>query len=764
MKLKRLPDTLTDLSASYAVSESEDEAANNNVMDGYSLNETWVMQSKGPQPDQHLLYELGCLTGTTIKPRPNTGKWSVTISGEDPVAISKARNKLEIVTHILRFQAAAPFVTNLSHCELSDGMALQMMPIRQLEDRRLATTLLSPSHPMTKGLGNLMCIVQVSWDVEGKMLPISQPNRTGRSTIHTTNLWSGHRFKAFQARGQTAPDLITLKTTSRAHPRTAVKATVPTIDEWLNMNLATMTDPQEPLLNPFEHLPQDEKKIEEQPEVVAPSSNVMPHHEEPERKRHVKKRRPKGAPALDLEEQKKKDEEEEAKRKTKTFADEYEAPKPAAAESRYPPSKGRSAKPEKFTTLPTLAEPYMPPDVPQPSLPTPFHLVHAQVDITDRLIDFEDDQPQASSSSAVPPRPERDLRQTMRQKKGNAGSPAIDASLQRTKLALINGLHLFRLLSGHTLDLSILVGRVLIDLGTSSQESNNKTFGISQWDAVFSKKANMLCDFTPRLTTNPSDIDFILRLKFASQRQLFEEIPRSRSVVYCFHLQLSQTTSVLLELNEDGDHHACTPPQLVGAINWHYTKRYWDARLELKASKIADADAATLSALIEKISIMPSANGETVKVVVEDAQISIQSIHLRRETVHASTTYQDISIRLTHVEQLDIMVSDGSNACTAQPQATAKAVKEGKAWWEASLISTTLSKLFKGNEDLELGEVAEWQIEDVLESDALRHLELCSQDLVTRIDTVGYHNHGPKTSSGTGKSSYPQNEAEREFW
>ena len=759
---------MAELSTLYADPESEGETDVINVMDGYSLNEVWMMQGKGPQPDQHLLFDIGYHTGTTIKPQQDNAKFCVIVHGEDPLAITRACDKLDVVTHTLRLQAAAPFITNLHHCELSDGMALQVMPIKQLEDRRLATTLMDPSNPTTKHLGNYLCIVQISQNAEGKMVPLSQPNRAGRSIVSTTKLWSDHRFKALREQGHHPPTTETYKPTNkdRSKVTTTPKRTTATVEDWVDINIATLTDPP----NPFEHLPQDHKRLQAQSEEAASSSKTTPalHVEEPERKRHVRKRRPQGAPAMQAEDPKKKDEEVEAKGTIESYADECESPKPVAVEPNYPTSKARStdhnAKPEKFTRLPALAEPYMPAGVPQPSLPIPFHLVHGQGDVTERLIDFEDDQPQSSSSSAAPRRREPELRQTMRQKKGNAGSLAIGTSLHQTKAALLNGLNLFRLLNGHSLSLSILVGRILIDHQTSPAEPNSKTFGVSQWNAVFPQKANMLCDFTSRLTTNASDIDFLLRLKFASQRQLFEETPKFRSVVYCFHLQLSQKTSVLLELDEDGDHQAYEPSQLVGAINWHYTKRYWDARLELKGSKIADAHAATMSALIQKISIVPSANGETVKVVVEDSQISIQSLFLRRETIHPSTTYADISLRLTHVEQLDIMVTDGSNTCTAQPQATAKAVKEGKVWWEASLFSTALSKLFKENEDLELGEVAGWQIGDVLESDALRHLELCSQDLVTRIDTVGYHNHGPKTSSGTEKSSYPQNEVGMEFW
>ena len=78
-------------------------------------------------------------------------------------------------------------------------------------------------------------------------------------------------------------------------------------------------------------------------------------------------------------------------------------------------------------------------------------------------------------------------------------------------------------------------------------------------------------------------------------------------------------------------------------------------------------------------------------------------------------------------------------------------IKTNRLWWEAKITSINAATVLKGNLGLELGEVATWSPSSVVDKGVVRDLFAVANEIVTRIDYVGFFNRG-KGSSGSKTS------------
>lgn len=209
-------------------------------------------------------------------------------------------------------------------------------------------------------------------------------------------------------------------------------------------------------------------------------------------------------------------------------------------------------------------------------------------------------------------------------------------------------------------------------------------------------------------------------------------------------------------------------PKVLGALNYHFPKRMWDARLAMTtASLITDesfgcpaggiidemtSDGRILKAAKAIVDNLYIPQGEKVldfytKTVNKDKtpnkDLKIEAVLLRRETCYRNTANVHLNLRLTETQDLVIQCpTDRKYLVHAFSLAPEIMVKKQRLWWTASLSSDEAEATFKENMHLELGELAGWTPETLVNAGVIRNLSDLAQEVVTRIDNVGYGNKG----------------------
>ncbi len=209
----------------------------------------------------------------------------------------------------------------------------------------------------------------------------------------------------------------------------------------------------------------------------------------------------------------------------------------------------------------------------------------------------------------------------------------------------------------------------------------------------------------------------------------------------------------MVEVNDEGTYKIRGTNILLGAINWHYPKRSWDARLALSACDFIGGNLVLqVEALVEslKISLSEDGAGLTLSAQTTDEDIKIISVFLRRQTAHPCAMYPDILLHLTEVQDLKMKclgesVTQYSGSIISEQDMTAA----NRLWWEASLASTSANKILQENDRLEVGDTATWKPEAVLATGVLNDMSELTQEVVTRIDHIGRNNRCLKTGSGS---------------
>ena len=445
-----------------------------------------------------------------------------------------------------------------------------------------------------------------------------------------------------------------------------------------------------------------------------------------------------------------------------------------------------SSVPVSGARLPELNPPYIPSRSNTPSIksradPTPDWAASIISTAQEgQLIDLgEAATPANQAKGRVQQRSEvetRKFRNTMRQRK------APPATLQATTSATIAydaaGTHLLKLVRSvqGCVEIQTTIGRFFVDNKSGSTQWRKSSFAIAQWHEVFPNKQGQVrfdAHLTDRITTRASDADFIVDLRLSSGRQMFVKESYERKTFYRFTCFAShkEDDELIVEVDGEGngEFNVCSASKLFGSINWHFPRRYWDASLTIHASRQSSLEQRQAAAsLVENLIVVPSADQKSINLYtnIGSKALTIKSVQLRRETRHRSVIYPDLLLRLSEVEELAIEPSAlaQDQECRAYSKPRKQMVNEDRLWWEASLVSARATRAFTENKLLELGETAKWTAEGLIEDGVVKHMSFLARDVVTRIDSVGYHNKGPKGVSTKPQTQMPVSNADAGFW
>lgn len=131
--------------------------------------------------------------------------------------------------------------------------------------------------------------------------------------------------------------------------------------------------------------------------------------------------------------------------------------------------------------------------------------------------------------------------------------------------------------------LKVAIGRFLID---PQSVKLKRPFAFTELASVLPTKQGIhgvaaQTVFTPRLTTRSVDADAILDLKLPQGQRLFDNDPHERTVTYIISCRSKANEQVVIEIDEDSSFTMEGSELLVGALDWHFPLRSWDARLGL---------------------------------------------------------------------------------------------------------------------------------------------------------------------------------------
>ena len=296
------------------------------------------------------------------------------------------------------------------------------------------------------------------------------------------------------------------------------------------------------------------------------------------------------------------------------------------------------------------------------------------------------------------------------------------------------------------------IGRLLINHQIGSTEFKAKPFSLKEWSSAFpitSGLGRLDTRFTPRLTTSLEDVESILATRLPKARRIFgndtSQQPILRTVNYVFSCKSKQGNHITIVVDEDGEFKILGGEILVGSLDLHFPKRSWDASLRLRTSSLRSIDYhRQVESIVRNLKIHTCPDQTTLNLSTQtiDEELVIQSIVVRRETYHPSKVYADLLLRLSEVQ--DLRACKQGHRYDGGVQDRESMINTGRYWWEASITSLNAASILEKNDELEIGEIATWDANAIVEKGIVRDLYSLANDLVTRIDSVGFHNKGPK--------------------
>lgn len=281
--------------------------------------------------------------------------------------------------------------------------------------------------------------------------------------------------------------------------------------------------------------------------------------------------------------------------------------------------------------------------------------------------------------------------------------------------------------------------------------------------------------FFERLTSSPVDIDYLIDLE-ANQSRLFDQKYSHRGVKYEFWCRVGPNRTIVISVNEYGHAMIRYPEVSLGTVHFSFPSQVWDAAARVQGfiEYITGADPELDEAartMAKSIRIEP--NNKHLRMLVRlppASKIKIEKVFMERWSRHPyrSERSKDLFLQISETQELLATPSIlDPGIMVLQNAPLEKMVKDGKQWWQASIVSSKVDYIMKSNSFLEPGDRNEsWCATDLLGADITNIIpSAANQELSTlgaevghsgigamfqlaktvvqKIDAVGYWNRGP---------------------
>ncbi|OQE36715.1 hypothetical protein PENCOP_c011G05322 [Penicillium coprophilum] len=281
--------------------------------------------------------------------------------------------------------------------------------------------------------------------------------------------------------------------------------------------------------------------------------------------------------------------------------------------------------------------------------------------------------------------------------------------------------------------------------------------------------------FFQRLTSSPADIDYLIDLE-VNESRLFDQNYSHRGVNYEFWCRVGPNRTIIISVNELGDAMVRYPEFSLGSVHLSFPSQVWDAAARVQGFieyiTGADPELDEAARMMAK-SIRVEPNNQNLRMLVRvptESKIRIDQVFMERWSRHpyCSERSKDLFLQISETQELfgtpsvlDPEIKVFQNAPLEQM------VKDGKQWWQASIVSSKVDEILKSNSFLEPGERNEsWCATDLLGAEIMNIIPSTANEglstlgaevghsgiaamfqlartVAQKIDAVGYWNRGP---------------------
>ncbi|CAG8283861.1 unnamed protein product [Penicillium nalgiovense] len=281
--------------------------------------------------------------------------------------------------------------------------------------------------------------------------------------------------------------------------------------------------------------------------------------------------------------------------------------------------------------------------------------------------------------------------------------------------------------------------------------------------------------FFERLTSSPADIDFLIDLE-VNQTRLFDQKYSHRGVKYELWCRVGPNRTIVVSVNEYGDAMIRYPEISLGTVHLSFPSQVWDAAARVRGfieyNTGADPDLEEAARIMAK-SIQIEPNNRHLRMLIRlppASKIRVDKVFMERWSRHSylSQKSKDLFLQISETQELLATPSVlDQGIMVLQNAPLEKLVKDGKQWWQASIVSSKVDDIMKSNSFLQPGDRNEsWCATDLLGADVANVVpSTANQELSTlgaevgnsgigamfqlaktvvqKIDAVGYYNRGP---------------------
>lgn len=328
----------------------------------------------------------------------------------------------------------------------------------------------------------------------------------------------------------------------------------------------------------------------------------------------------------------------------------------------------------------------------------------------------------------------RQVHRTMNQKmaKPPVGQPNQIEAFEAATIQLLQSANTFR----GIINLEVDIGRLLVKAGKGAI---GRTFLPKDWASVFDDRTGNKPEtfFINRLPASDSDIRYVTSLKQSDGRQIFAEDPFETTFKFRF-LCGTKTgeEDTILEADMSGSVRVLSSEHVIGAVNWHFPRRQWDARLAVKVVEEVQDYQDALEAITRSLSVTPSTDGRTAKLYGElgGTGLTFKSASIHREMRFHCARYTDMVLSCTEVQNLGPARERYRYWNSLQDVESAR--KNSDLWWEIKVASNEADGKLKPSRDLRLGDEADWKAKDVV-AGKVQQLHYLASEIVTHVDGIG---------------------------
>ncbi|KAL8877478.1 MAG: hypothetical protein Q9198_004513, partial [Flavoplaca austrocitrina] len=242
--------------------------------------------------------------------------------------------------------------------------------------------------------------------------------------------------------------------------------------------------------------------------------------------------------------------------------------------------------------------------------------------------------------------------------------------------------------------------------------------------------------FTDRLPNPHTDVGFPSNIKEAGGQRIFTDLPYDCNVTYQFLCTtVGGDEDVVLNISS-GNVQISGLDQVIGAFQWHFPGRQWDARLTIKTSEIIQDYEDAIQAVISSLSVVPSPDGTTATLFADlgNSGLIFRSANLLRKVHFRCLSDPDISLSCTETQYLGLAKEQRRYSNTQMDRAAAEA--RGDIWWGINLASTTASSKIQPGNNGTAEEIVQAGVAQRLQAVAM---EIdCANGILQRVEIGGF--------------------------